>query len=138
LKGLSDDGVKGLSPIEVAREAVGLSLATEDYGARFFGNGTHIGAYIETDAPLTKEVQQNLKESIGREHGGILNSHKIPVFDNGMKLQRLNMTSEDAQFLQSRKFQISEIARIFRVPPHKIYDLDRATFSNIEQQALIL
>jgi len=136
LKGLSDDGVKGLSPIEVAREAVGLSLATEEYGARFFGNGTHIGAYLETDQPLTKDAVKNLKESIGREHGGILNSHKIPIFDNGMKLQRLNMTADDAQFIESRKFQIVEIARIFRVPPHKIYDLDRATFSNIEQQSI--
>lgn len=136
LKGLSDDGVKGLSPIEVAREAVGLSLATEDYGAKFFGNGTHIGAYIETDAPLTKDTAKNLKESLARDHGGLMNSHKIPIFDNGMKLQRLNMTAEDAQFLESRKFQIGEIARIFRVPPHKIYDLDRATFSNIEQQSI--
>jgi len=136
LRGLASDGVMGLSPIEVARESVALSLATEDYGARFFGNGTHIGAYLETDQPLTKEVKQNLKESIGREHGGLINAHKIPVFDNGMKLQRLNMTAEDAQFLESRKFQISEIARIFRVPPHKIYDLDRATFSNIEQQSI--
>lgn len=136
VKGLSDDGVQGLSPIEVAREAVGLSLATEEYGARFFGQGTHVGAYLEMDGPLTKEVKNNIQESMDREHGGVINSHKMPIFDNGMKLQRLNMTAEDAQFLESRKFQISEIARIFRVPPHKIYDLDRATFSNIEQQGI--
>lgn len=136
LRGLSSDGVIGLSPIEVAREAVGLSLATEEYGARFFSNGTHVGAYLEADGPVSTDAKRNLKESLAREHGGLANAHGIPIFEQGMKLQRLNMTAEDAQFLESRKFQISEIARIFRVPPHKIYDLDRATFSNIEQQSI--
>lgn len=136
LRGLADDGVRGLSPIEVAREAVGLSLATEDYGAKFFANGTHMGAYLETDQQLDERAQKNLKESLAREHGGLANAHKMPVFEQGLKLQRLNMTAEDAQFLESRKFQIGEIARIFRVPPHKIYDLERATFSNIEQQSI--
>ena len=136
LKGLSTDGVVGLSPIDLAREAVGLSLAAEQLGGKFFSNGTHVGSYFTTDGKLTPEARKNIEKSIERDWGGVANSHKAPVLEQGLKIERMNMSAQDAQFLESRKFQTTEIARIFKVPPHMIGDLDRATFSNIEQQSI--
>lgn len=136
LRGLSTDGLRGLSPIETAREAVGLSIATEEYGARFFANGTHVGTYLETPNELGEKARKNLQESMSSNYGGVVNAHKIPILENGLKMQRLNMSTRDAQFIESRRFQLLEICRIFRVPPHKVYELERATFSNIEQQSI--
>lgn len=136
LRGLSSDGLRGLSPIETAREAVGLSIATEEYGARFFANGTHVGSYLESPEPLGEKALKNLRDSFSANYGGVTNAHKIPILENGVKLQRLNMTTRDAQFIEARRFQLLEICRIFRVPPHKVYELERATFSNIEQQSI--
>lgn len=136
LKGLSSDGIMGLSPIDMAREAIGLALATEEYGGRFFSNNTHIGTYLTSPNKLDEQRIKNIKDSVDRQHGGLFNSHKIAVFENGVEPKRINMTAEDAQFIESRKFQLNEIARIFRIPPHMIGDLEKATFSNIEQQSI--
>lgn len=136
LKGLSSDGVMGLSPIDMAREAIGLSLAAEQFGGKFFSNGTHVGSYFTTDGKLTPEARKNLEESLKRDWGGVANSHKAPLLEQGLKIERLNMSAQDAQFLENRKFQIAEIARIFRVPPHMVGDLEKASFSNIEQQSI--
>lgn len=136
LRGLSHDGVIGLSPIDLAREAVGLSLAAEEYGGRFFGQNTHIGVYLEHPGKLSETAYKNLKGSIEENHGGLQNSHRPFILEDGAKMHRLNMTADDAQFIETRKFQTTEIARLFRVPPHMIADLERATFSNIEQQGI--
>jgi HK97 family phage portal protein len=134
IKGLSIDGVKGLSPIAQAREAVGLSLATEEYGAKFFGNGARPGGVLEHPGVL--KDPEKLRESWNKVYQGTRNSHKVAVLEEGMKYHTIGIAPEDAQFLETRKYQLNEICRIFRVPPHLVGDLEHATFSNIEHQSI--
>ena len=134
IKGLSIDGVKGLSPIAEAREAIGLSLATEEYGAKFFGNGARPGGVLEHPGIL--KDPEKLRESWNQVYQGTRNSHKVAVLEEGMKYHSIGIAPEDAQFLETRKYQVNEICRIFRVPPHLVGDLERATFSNIEHQSI--
>ena len=134
IKGLSLDGVTGLSPIAQAREAVGLSLATEEYGAKFFGNGARPGGVLEHPGIL--KDPEKLRESWNKVYQGTRNSHKVAVLEEGMKYHTIGIAPEDAQFLETRKYQVNEICRIFRVPPHLVGDLERATFSNIEHQSI--
>ena len=134
VKGLSLDGVTGLSPISQAREAVGLSLATEEYGAKFFGNGARPGGVLEHPGILIDP--EKLRESWNKVYQGTRNSHKVAVLEEGMKYHTIGIAPEDAQFLETRKYQVNEICRIFRVPPHLVGDLERATFSNIEHQSI--
>lgn len=134
IKSLSLDGVLGLSPIAQAREAVGLSLATEEYGAKFFGNGARPGGVLEHPGIL--KDPEKLRESWNKVYQGTRNSHKVAVLEEGMKYHAIGIAPEDAQFLETRKYQVNEICRIFRVPPHLVGDLDRATFSNIEHQSI--
>lgn len=134
LKGLSYDGVKGISPIAQVREAVGLALATEEYGAKFFGNGARPGGVLEHPGIL--KDPEKLRESWNRVYQGTRNSHKVAVLEEGMKYHSIGIAPEDAQFLETRKYQVNEICRIFRVPPHLVGDLERATFSNIEHQSI--
>ena len=130
----SFDGVKGVSPITYARESIGLALATEEFGARFFGNGARPGGVLEHPGVVKDPVR--LRESWNKVYQGTSNSHKIAVLEEGMKYHEIGMSPEDSQFLETRSFQLTEIARIFRVPPHMIGDLTRSTFSNIEQQSI--
>lgn len=134
LKGLSLDGVKGISPISQAREAVGLALATEEYGAKFFGNGARPGGVLEHPGIL--KDPERLRESWNKVYQGTRNSHKVAVLEEGLKYHSIGIAPEDAQFLETRKYQVNEICRIFRVPPHLVGDLERATFSNIEHQSI--
>ena len=134
--GLSYDGLKGLSPIAYAREAIGLSKAAEEFGGRFFANGTHIGGIIETETGLSDEAFQRLQDEFSTMYRGLQNAHGIPILEGGAKFKALGVSQQDAQFLDTRKYQRSEIAAIFRVPPHMIGDLERATFSNIEHQSI--
>jgi len=134
LKGLSFDGVKGISPIGQAREAVGLALATEEYGAKFFGNGARPGGVLEHPGIL--KDPEKLRDSWNKVYQGTRNSHKVAVLEEGMKYHSIGIAPEDAQFLETRKYQVNEICRMFRVPPHMVGDLDRATFSNIEHQSI--
>lgn len=135
LHGLSSNGVTGLSPLRLARESIGLALATADHGSRLFGNGARPGGVLSTDKQLSTEAQARLKASWQSAHGGD-NRLGTAVLEEGLTWTAIGMTSEDAQFLETRKFQRNEIASIFRVPPHLIGDLERATFSNIEHQSL--
>lgn len=135
LAGLSTNGVYGLSPIAQAREAVGLSLAAEMHGAQLFGNGARPGGVLTHPKTLSKEAQANLKATWNAAHAGE-NRLGTAILEEGMKWEQLGMTSEDAQFLETRKYQRAEIASLFRVPPHMIGDLERATFSNIEHQSI--
>ncbi|MBB4267600.1 phage portal protein [Roseospira visakhapatnamensis] len=133
---LSADGVLGLSPIDAMREAVGLALAAEAYGARFYRNNARPGMVIKHPGRLSPEAGRRLKEAWNSQYAGAANAHKTAVLEEGMDIVPIGMTAEQAQFLETRKFQRSEIAAIFGVPPHKIGDLERATFSNIEHQAI--
>lgn len=137
LRGLSSDGVMGMNPIELARESLGIALAAQDYGARFFANDAKpSGGWIEFPGSFKDpEAKKVFRESYQAAQSGA-NRGKVLVLENGMKFHEVGVTNKDAQFLELRKFQITDIARLFRVPPHMIADLDRATFSNIEQQSL--
>ena len=137
LRGLSSDGVIGLSPIALARNALGGAMAAQDYGARFFANdATPTGGWIEYPGSFKdKQAREQFRESLQEAQSGI-NHGKLAVFEFGMKYHQISVTPEDAQFLETRRFHVTDIARWFGVPPHKIGDLDRATNNNIEQQAL--
>jgi HK97 family phage portal protein len=134
IPGLGFDGVIGYSPIAMARNAIGLAIATEEYGAKFFANGAAPGGVLEH--PGTIKDPQKIKDSWNAAYQGSSNSHKVAVLEEGMKYQAIGISPEQAQFLETRKFQINEIARIFRVPPHMLADLEKSSFSNIEHQGL--
>jgi HK97 family phage portal protein len=134
IPGLGFDGLVGYSPIAMAKNAVGLAIATEEYGAKFFANGAAPGGVLEH--PGTIKNPQKVKESWNAAYQGSANSHRVAVLEEGMKYQPIGISPEQAQFLETRKFQINEIARIFRVPPHMLADLEKSSFSNIEQQSL--
>jgi HK97 family phage portal protein len=137
LRGLSSDGMLGLSPIEMARESVGLALSAQDYGARFFDNDAKpTGGWIEYAGTFKdKPARDNFRESYQNAQGA-MNRGKVLVLEAGMKYHEVGVTNKEAQFLELRKFQVTDIARLFRVPPHMIADLDRATNNNIEQQSI--
>jgi HK97 family phage portal protein len=134
IPGLGFDGLVGYSPIAMAKNAVGLAIATEEYGAKFFANGAAPGGVLEH--PGTIKDPQKVKESWNAAYQGSCNAHRVAVLEEGMKYQPIGISPEQAQFLETRKFQINEIARIFRVPPHMLADLEKSSFSNIEQQSL--
>ena len=134
IPGLGFDGLIGYSPIAMAKNAIGLAIATEEYGAKFFANGAAPSGVLEH--PGTIKDPQRVKESWNLAYQGSVNSHKIAVLEEGMKYTPIGIAPEQAQFLETRKFQINEIARIFRVPPHMLADLEKSSFSNIEQQSL--
>lgn len=136
LRGLSSDGLLGVSPIMTHSDAVGGAIATQKFTSAFYGNGTNVGNLLTHPGSLSKEAQSRLKEQLRNEYSGAGNAFKTLVLEEDMKWQSLGVKPEEAQFLETRKFQVNDIARIFRVPPHMIGDLDRATFSNIEQQSI--
>jgi HK97 family phage portal protein len=134
IPGLGFDGLIGYSPIAMAKNAVGLAIATEEYGAKFFANGAAPGGVLEH--PGTIKDPQKVKESWNAAYQGSQpTAHRVAVLEEGMKYQPIGISPEQAQFLETRKFQINEIARIFRVPPHMLADLEKSSFSNIEQQS---
>ena len=135
IPGLGFDGLIGYSPIAMAKNAVGLALATEDYGAAFFANGANPGGVLEHPGVIKPEQADRLRESWQSQFGGA-NAHKVAVLEEGLKFHQMSIPPEQAQFLETRKFQINEIARIFRVPPHMVGDFEKSSFSNIEQQSL--
>ena len=124
----------GFCPIATAKNAIGMAMATEDYGASFFANGAAPGGVLEH--PGTIKDPSRVRQSWQATFGGARNSNKVAVLEEGMKYTPISVSPEQAQVLDPRKFQINEIARIFRVPPHMIGDLDTSSFSNIEQQSL--
>jgi len=132
----SKDGIRGMSVIDLMREAVGLSLAAESYGARTFSQDASPRGVLKHPGRLSDEAVHQLRETWSTRYSGLSNAHSTAVLTEGMDWQQVGMTSEDAQFLETRRFQAEEIARFFRMQPHKIGIMDRATFSNIEQQAI--
>ena len=134
IPGLGFDGLVGYSPIAMAKNAIGLAIATEEYGAKFFANGAAPSGVLEH--PGTLKNPDKVRESWNATFGGSHNANKVAVLEEGMKYSPISISPEQAQFLETRKFQINEIARIFRVPPHMVGDLEKSSFSNIEQQSL--
>ncbi len=132
--GLGFDGLVGYSPIAMAKNAIGLAIAAEEYGSKFYANGATPSGILEY--PGTVKEPDKVRESWNAGFGGSSNAHKIAVLEEGMKYTPISISSNEAQFLETRKFQINEIARIFRVPPHMVGDLEKSSFSNIEQQSL--
>ena len=133
IPGLGFDGLVGYSPIAMAKNAIGISLACEDYGASFFANGASPSAVLEH--PGVIKNPERVREAWHRAYGSG-NAHKTAILEEGMKYTPISIPNNEAQFLETRKFQIEEIARLYRVPLHMIGDLEHATFSNIEQMSL--
>ncbi len=132
--GLGFDGLVGYSPIAMAKNAIGLAIAAEEYGSKFYANGAAPSGVLEH--PGTIKDPSRVRESWTQTFGGSANANKIAVLEEGMKYTPISISPNEAQFLETRKFQINEIARIFRVPPHMVGDLEKSSFSNIEQQSL--
>lgn len=133
IPGLGFDGMVGYSPIALAREGIGLGLAAERFGASFYGNGVHANYHLVHPAKLSQDAYERLKKSFAMNATGEAAWHKPLIFEEGMKPEKVTIPPDEAQFLETRKFSVTEIARLFRVPPHMLADLERATFSNIEQ-----
>ena len=133
IPGLGFDGLVGYSPIAMAKNAIGLAISAEEYGSKFFANGATPGGILEY--PGTVKNPDAIRESWNKGFSGS-NAHKIGILEEGMKYMPISISPNEAQFLETRKFQIDEIARIFRIPPHMVGDLEKSSFSNIEQQSL--
>lgn len=136
IPGFSFDGVRGYSAIAVARNSIGLGLATERHGAAFFGNGAKPGGVLKHPKAVTDGARRRIKSDWESLHRGLDKSHLIAILEEGVEYESIGIPNNDAQFLETRKFQREEAATWLRIPPHKLGNLERATFSNIEQQSL--
>lgn len=134
--GLGFNGITGYSPIAMAREAIALGMAAQEFSSRFFSNDQSPGGVFRHPNKLSQAAYDRLKESLKKRHGGLANKWNPAILEEGMEWQTVGINMRDAQFLEIRKFQRNEICGIFRVPPHMVGDLERATFSNIEQQSI--
>ena len=134
-RGMGND-VVGMSVIDVAADNLGVGKAAEDFGARFFGNGASMTGVLQTDEKLSDKAFENLSASFNSTQGGLANAHKPLILEEGLKYTSTSIPPDSAQFLQTREFSISDIARWFTIPQHKIGDMSGATFSNIEEQSL--
>lgn len=130
------DGLMGLNPIAYAREAIALGLDTEEHGAQLFRNGAVTTGVLQTEQSLSDKAYERLKSDFEERHGGLANNHKPMILEGGLSWKPISLNAEDSQFLETRKFQRDEICSIFRVPPHLVANMERATFSNIEHQGL--
>ena len=139
IPGMGYDGVKGMSIITwAARQAVGLSLATEQHGSKLFSNGARLGVVLKHPKTLSQDAQKRLKIQFDQQQGGLSNAFKSMVLEEGLDVTNISMTSEDAQFLETRRFQVEDVARFFGVPPHMIGHTDKQTSwgTGVEQNTL--
>lgn len=136
IPGLAYDGRVGLNPIQTFGDALGAVAAADDYSARWFASGTNVGGLISLPQELSKDEAVRLRLEWDAFHAGLTNAHKTAVLSKGATYQRVSLNADDAQMLESRQFGVAEVSRMLRIPPHKLYDLSRATFSNIEHQAI--
>lgn len=134
LKGLSFDGLQGYSTATMAARQIGLGIAQDQFASAFFGNGAWPGGFIEAPDGMEEEQRKNWIDEFNKRHGGSGKAFRIGVLPNGSKWHNALIEAEKSQIIEQRKFQIVEICRIFGVPPHKVFDLERATFSNIAEQ----
>ncbi len=136
VRAFGTSGLLGLSVIQYNKQTIGLDLAAEEFGARFFGNGAVPGLVLQHPGVMNEGAYARLRDSWREEHQGLSNAQRFAILEEGMTVEKIGIPPEDAQFLETRKYQRSQIAAMFHVPPHMIGDLDRASFSNIEQQSL--
>ena len=134
IPGLGFDGIIGYSPIALEKNAIGLGIASEEYGSKFFSNGARPSGILTH--PNTVKNPKAVRESWNSAYGGSSNSNRVAILEEGMTFTPLSIPNNEAQFLETRKFQVDEICRIFRVPPHLVGNLEHATFSNIEHQSI--
>jgi HK97 family phage portal protein len=134
--GLGFDGFMGYSVVAMARKSLGLSMALETFGANYFANGTHPGVIVSHPGQLNEQAHQRLKVALVDAYSGLGNSHRLMLLEDGMKLEKLGIPPNDSQFLESRAFQVPEVARWFNLPPHKLRDLTKSSFSNIESEQI--
>ncbi len=134
--GLSFDGIVGLTPLKYHAQSLGYSLTLQEFSQRFFKNGANVGAVVEHPNKMTVDQYEMFRDSWDRAYAGTQNAGKTAILQGGAKLNKIGIAPDEAQYLESRKHSVSDIARILGVPPHKIYDLEKATFSNIEQQGI--
>lgn len=136
IPGLGFDGLTGYSVVAMARKSIGLGMAMETFGSRFFGAGTHPGVIVSHPGKLNEQSHKNLQGALSASYSGLGQSHRLMLLEDGMKLEKVGIPPEDSQFLESRQFQIPEMARWFNLPPHKLKDLSRSSFSNIESEQI--
>lgn len=136
IPGLTYDGRFGLNPLHYFADVLGTVAATDDYAARFFANSTNLGGIISLPTALSKDEALRTREVWDEFHAGLLNAHKTGVLSHGATYTRVSLNAEDAQLIQSRQYGVLEVSRCLRLPPHKLYELSRATFSNIEHQSI--
>ena len=134
VKNISLDGYVGISPIAVAQDVIGLALATQQHGGILFRQGGQIGGVISHPGKLSKEAGDRVANSWRETHAGVQNAHKVAILEEGMSFEKIAMTNEDSQFLETRRFQVVDICRLYGVPPQRLGELDKATLNNIEQQ----
>ena len=134
IRGFSSNGLLGDNIVDRFRDSIGLSLAAEEFGGRFFGNGLTAGGILEHPSKLGPDGRKNIRESFNEQHAGVSKSHRLMILEEGLKWHQTSVNPEDAQALETRKFQVTEVARILNLPPHLLKDLERATFTNIEHQ----
>ena len=136
IPGLSYDGVGGLDPLSLNRSSIGVAAAADEFAGQFFNQGDHTRAYISLPQQINQEQADDLKRQWERFHRGMANAHELGVLGNGAEYRTVGLDPEQTQLLETRRFEVTEVARILRIPPHKLYDLERATFSNIEHQSI--
>jgi len=136
LRWLSSDGVRGFTPTTLSRDAIGLARATELHSGSFFGNGAQPGTYIETDQPHKPEVLARFKEQWNDAHQGPDKSYKTVVMPFGFHRKQIEIRNDTAQLIETRRYQVEEVARAYRVPPHLLGDLSNVRFSTVEQSAI--
>ena len=134
--GLGFDGFQGYSIISLARQSIGLGKAMESFGASYFGQGTHPGVIVSHPGKLSDQASKNMRESLAATYSGLGKSHRLMLLEEGLKIEKIGIPPNDSQFLESRQFQIPEIARWFNLPPHKLKDLTKSSFSNIESEQI--
>jgi HK97 family phage portal protein len=132
--GLGYDGIVGYNVVRYAAESIGLGIAAQKFGGAFFGNGCNQSGSLTTEQKLSEPAQERLRAQIKKHHGGVEDSNKLLVLEEGLKFEGNLIPPDDAQFLQTRQFQVIEVARFLRIQPHKLASLERSTFSNIEHQ----
>lgn len=127
------DGINGISPISAARQSIGLGLSAEGYGSAFFGNGSNPSGILSHPGKIGEEGRNRLRAALESSHKGVKNANRVLVLEEGMTWTQIGVKPEDAQFLQTRAFQVVDVARWFGIPPHMLGDMSKATYNNMEQ-----
>jgi len=136
IPGLGYDGFIGYSIVSMARKSIGLGMAMETFGSHFYGQGTHPGVIVSHPHSLGPEAHKNMKQSLTETYSGLGQSHRLMLLEEGMKIEKIGMSPEDSQFIEGRQFGVTEVARWFNLPPHKLKDLTKSSFNNIEQEQI--